>query len=173
MNDCTWEVPAEALRCQAADPLRLAAANINPLTGLSTDYLNHFNEAVMLLELLPGMPECAEDLARWRPLSYRAHFAQARLHASDLVIAAYDLAAPALRARFDRLCEVMEAMIVAAQEAIAAGAADPGAVAAEAAAALKPLLARASALIHGHDAGSAAPASIQAFQAAVDAVIAP
>jgi hypothetical protein len=26
--------------------------NINPVTGLSTDYLNHFTEAIMLLELL-------------------------------------------------------------------------------------------------------------------------
>jgi hypothetical protein len=28
---------------------RLRAANINPRTGLATDYLNHFNEAIMLL----------------------------------------------------------------------------------------------------------------------------
>ena len=39
----------------------LSAANINPRTGLATDYLNHFNEAVMLLEMVPDMPECAED----------------------------------------------------------------------------------------------------------------
>jgi hypothetical protein len=35
---------------------------INPVTGLSTDYLNHFTEAVMLLELASGMPECMRDL---------------------------------------------------------------------------------------------------------------
>lgn len=40
---------------------RLRVANINPRTGLATDYLNHFNEAVMLLEMIPDMPECAED----------------------------------------------------------------------------------------------------------------
>jgi len=39
----------------------LRAANINPPTGLATDYLNHFSEAVMLLEMVPVMPECAED----------------------------------------------------------------------------------------------------------------
>ena len=39
----------------------LRAANINPRTGLATDYLNHFNEAIMLLEMIPDMPECAED----------------------------------------------------------------------------------------------------------------
>ena len=29
---------------------KLRAANINPRTGLATDYLNHFNEAIMLLQ---------------------------------------------------------------------------------------------------------------------------
>ena len=52
----------------------LRAANINPRTGLATDYLNHFNEAVMLLEMIPDMPECAEDFLGWQPLSYRRAF---------------------------------------------------------------------------------------------------
>ena len=42
----------------AFDSARLAAANINPRTGLASDYLNHFNEAVMLLDLLQQAPEC-------------------------------------------------------------------------------------------------------------------
>jgi hypothetical protein len=53
---------------------QLRAANINPRTGLATDYLNHFNEAIMLLEMIPDMPECAEDFLGWQPLSYREHF---------------------------------------------------------------------------------------------------
>ena len=44
---------------------QLRAANINPRTGLATDYLNHFNEAIMLLEMIPDMPECAEDFLLW------------------------------------------------------------------------------------------------------------
>jgi len=47
---------------------QLRAANINPRTGLATDYLNHFNEAIMLLEMVPAMPECAEDFLTWYPL---------------------------------------------------------------------------------------------------------
>ena len=35
--------------------------NINPVTGLSTDYLNHFTEAIMLLELLPADPELSRS----------------------------------------------------------------------------------------------------------------
>ena len=58
----------------AADPARLAAANINPKTGLATDYLNHFNEAIMLLDLLPSMPECIVELIGWEPLELRGAF---------------------------------------------------------------------------------------------------
>jgi len=53
---------------------QLKAANINPQTGLATDYLNHFNEAIMLLEMIPDMVECAEDFLAWTPLSYAEHF---------------------------------------------------------------------------------------------------
>src|SRR5258706_8109386 len=65
---------------------RLRAANINPRTGLATDYLNHFNEAIMLLEMIPDMPECAEDFLLWYPLSYREHFMASHFKARDLAI---------------------------------------------------------------------------------------
>ena len=54
-------IPPPPGRFDEARAARLRAANINPHTGLATDYLNHFNEAVMLLEMVPDMPECAED----------------------------------------------------------------------------------------------------------------
>src|SRR5271170_4217920 len=71
---------------------RLRAANINPRTGLATDYLNHFNEAVMLLEMIPDMPECAEDFLGWQPLSYAEHFTASNFKARDLAIEAYSFA---------------------------------------------------------------------------------
>src|SRR3979411_1781123 len=69
----------------------LRAANINPRTGLATDYLNHFNEAIMLLEMVPDMPECAEDFLTWSPLSYAEHFWASNFKARDLAIEAYEL----------------------------------------------------------------------------------
>ena len=65
---------------------QLKAANINPRTGLATDYLNHFNEAIMLLEMVPDMPECAEDFLTWSPLSYAEHFWASNFKARDLAI---------------------------------------------------------------------------------------
>src|SRR5262249_29185455 len=65
MNFCTAIEPAYEL---AVDRARLIEANINPVTGLATDYLNHFNEAIMMLELAPQVPECIDDFCAWRPL---------------------------------------------------------------------------------------------------------
>ncbi|MFB9264853.1 hypothetical protein ACFFWD_17080 [Bradyrhizobium erythrophlei] len=82
---------------------RLRAANINPRTGLATDYLNHFNEAIMLLEMVPDMPECASDFLEWHPLSYAEHFIASNFRARDLAIEAYEMADAQIRAEFDHL----------------------------------------------------------------------
>src|SRR6204780_662861 len=85
---------------QAARAAELRAANINPRTGLATDYLNHFNEAVMLLEMIPDMPECAEDFLGWEPLSYAEHFTASNFKARDLAIDAYKSADVRVRGDF-------------------------------------------------------------------------
>src|SRR3981081_4503115 len=91
----------------------LPAANINPRTGLATDYLNHFNEAIMLLEMIPDMPECAEDFLGWRPLSYREHFTASNFKARDLAISAYDSADAGIRTEFDKLTGAMTSILTA------------------------------------------------------------
>jgi hypothetical protein len=91
----------------------LRAANINPRTGLATDYLNHFNEAIMLLEMIPDMPECAEDFLTWTPLSYAEHFWASNFRARDLAIEAYELADPRIRAEFDNLASTMTSILTA------------------------------------------------------------
>src|SRR4029077_8723725 len=87
----------------AARAAELKAANINPRTGLATDYLNHFNEAIMLLEMIPDIPDCADDFLEWRPLSYAEHFTASNFKARDLAIAAYDSTDAGIRAAFDNI----------------------------------------------------------------------
>src|ERR1700681_4409064 len=94
------QMPRQASPEEAARAALLQAANINPRTGLATDYLNHFNEAVMLLEMIPDMPECAEDFLGWRPLTYREHFMASHFEARDLAIEAYDCADAGVRIEF-------------------------------------------------------------------------
>ena len=152
----------------AADA-RLADANINPLTGLATDYLNHFNEAVMLLEMLPSCPDCIEDFLAWQPLSYRAHFEASHFKGRNLAIAAYEAANPDLRQGLDALSATMTAMLQATAAALRSGLPpEAGGLIAEAAAAwLKPLIARAGALING----DAERAQDSAPQAVIDGLM--
>lgn len=97
---------------------RLRVANINPRTGLATDYLNHFNEAVMLLEMVPDMPECAEDFLTWTPLSYAEHFTASNFKARDLAIEAYERADPAVRGQFDHITDTMTSILTAVGSAM-------------------------------------------------------
>src|SRR3982751_6697099 len=89
----------------------LRAANINPRTGLATDYLNHFNEAIMLLEMIPDMPECAEDFLTWSPLTYAEHFWASNFKARDLAIEAYELSDA--KVEFDNLTASMTSILTA------------------------------------------------------------
>jgi hypothetical protein len=97
---------------------KLRAANINPQTGLATDYLNHFNEAIMLLEMIPDIPECAEDFLAWSPLSYAEHFWASNFKARDLAIEAYEAADPTIRAEFDHVTGTMTSILTAVGEAM-------------------------------------------------------
>ena len=99
-QDCIG--PAQAPDETAGGGTRLADANINPRTGLATDYLNHFNQAVMLLDMIPDMPECAEDFLQWQPLSYAEHFTASNFKARDLAISAYETADAGTRAEIGR-----------------------------------------------------------------------
>ena len=161
--------------CPAANPFALADANINPVTGLSTDYLNHFNEAVMLFEMIPSMPECRGDLMAWQPATYREHFVGSHLTQRALALAAYDLADRLTRRQFDELCQSMTTTVMAVREALTAdiSAAATAAITEQAAAWLKPLIARTSAVIHGLDIRLGETVSIQDSQAAVDALLEP
>lgn len=90
----------------------LASANINPETFLATDYLNHFNEIVMLLEMVPDMPELAEDAFDWAPKSYVEHFEDSGFQAKDLAIEAYDLAPNIFKTPFEGICAELDKLIM-------------------------------------------------------------
>ena len=131
---------------------QLRAANINPRTGLATDYLNHFNEAIMLLEMIPDMPECAEDFLLWCPLSYAEHFTAFNFKARDLAIEAYEQAHPAIRGEFDRLTATMTSILTAVGQAMREVSQDKtrATLAEQATGWVKPLVALAGGVINGN-----------------------
>lgn len=131
---------------------RLVEANINPTTGLATDYLNHFNEVIMLLELLSDMPECMADVLAWQPLSYADHFMSSNFQAKELAVRAYNAAPAAERGTFDTITAEINSEVHAAQVELEEAEPDRiGQIASEVANRLKPLIAEAGGVIHGHD----------------------
>lgn len=81
---------------------RRAACLINPKSGLANDFLNHFNEVLLLVENLPILlPEMLEDLLFWEPTTYFAYFSRSKLPGRGAALAAYAAIAANTRSRFD------------------------------------------------------------------------
>ena len=102
-------------QAHALTPERLAAANINPSSFLATDYLNHFNEVVMLMEMVPDMPDMAAEVMDWEPLGYAEHFERSVFKEKALAIAAYRAAPSASRDRLEAVVADLDARITDAQ----------------------------------------------------------
>src|ERR1700722_8541918 len=130
---------------------QLRAANINPRTGLATDYLNHFNEAIMLLEMIPDIPDCADDFLEWRPLSYAEHFTASNFKARDLAISAYEAADPTIRGEFEHITCTMTSILTAVGAAMREAQQDKtrARLAEQATGWVKPLVAAAGGIING------------------------
>ena len=138
-------MPEPARRPEASGP---GIPNINPVTGLSTDYLNHFTEVLMALELAAGIPECIADLRAWRPRTYAEHFATSRFTNRDTVIRLYQAADPSLRKQVDKVSDALNRLLAKARDAVLR---DPETAADAAAqhASVRPLITELAALMNG------------------------
>jgi hypothetical protein len=163
--------PNSAVAAPALDQVRLDGTNINPVTLLATDFLNHFNEAIMLLEMLPMAPDCKDDFLTWRPMSYPEHFAASNFKHRDLAIAAYEVADPQYRGPLDQIADQMAQILTEARDGLKGDLShDTIRILAEATTHwLKPLVARAGAVING-ELASALPSAEAAPQDAIDAL---
>ncbi len=94
--------------------------NINPETLLATDYLNHFNEIVMLIDMVPMMPEFIGDAKAWAPKSYEQHFQDSVFADKALAILAYQNAPPQFREPFDDTVAAMNLLVAEGLTAIEA-----------------------------------------------------
>ena len=95
----------EALRQKAK------GTTINDHTLLATDYLNHFNEIIMLIEMIPDMHECLEDARAWHPKTYQQHFRDSSFSDKELAIEAYEHAPEEYRGSFDYAVERMNLLV--------------------------------------------------------------
>ena len=92
---------------------------VNPSSGLANDYLNVFNEILLLLEFLPTMPEMTEEALAWQPRSYREYFEQSTIPGAKHALRAYSSVDPALRKKFEAVLSRMTQIVVDAQRTLA------------------------------------------------------
>jgi len=93
---------------------RLSGTNISADTLLATDYLNHFNEIIMMLELVADMPEMLDDAKSWKPLGYVDHFRFSQFAERDLAIEVYGLIPEPRRRLFEDSVALAHARVAGA-----------------------------------------------------------
>jgi hypothetical protein len=127
-NDFARENLARAFKNSMVEHLRAhtEGTNVNPTTLLTTDYLNHFNEIIMLLELVPAAPsQFSAELADWEHESYEEHFTHSGFRDKELAIVCYRNAPEEVRRAFDSSVADMEQemvmMLQQVQEKIGSG----------------------------------------------------
>ncbi len=133
---------------------RVKGTNINPQTLLATDYLNHFNEIVMTLEMIPDMPELLEDAREWRPKTYPEHFQESGFADKELAIEAYEHVPPRFRQPFELTIGTLDSLVSMtverAEATVAAGELEQlKVIMSDASGAIRSLVDSASAIIHG------------------------
>lgn len=106
------------LAARSTQRIRRAEALVNPASGLANDYLNLFNEIIMLVEQLPTMPELYEEVERWRPVSYREYFRRSILPGRGSALDAYDRLDPTFRKQFEAVVEELDLRATGAVAAV-------------------------------------------------------
>ena len=91
---------------------RVRGTNINEQTLLATDYLNHFNEIVMTLEMIPDMPELLEEAQAWRPKGYQEHFGDSTIADKDLAVEVYERVPDRYRRPFEETIGQMDRLVL-------------------------------------------------------------
>lgn len=95
------------------DALSLRAANINPQTRLATDYLNLFNEYVMMAELVEDGSIEDDMLQEWQPIDYEQHFINSNFVTTKVVVSAFQSLPENDRSNFEEAVGTLIDLILA------------------------------------------------------------
>ena len=141
--------------------------------GLSNDFLNHYSEVLMLIEMAGDDPSIGEELARWRPVGYRDYFASSELRRAADALAAYDALPEARRHAFAKLIAAMDTLSTMAVFALEPPSQpDSARVIIEATApALRGLIAKAAAFLNSGGRELAGDSDAEEAQAVIDGII--
>ena len=119
-NSFARENLARAFKNSMTEHLRAhtEGTNVNPATLLTTDYLNHFNEIIMLLELVPSAPfQFSAEISDWQHESYEEHFTHSGFRDKELAIVGYRNAPEDVRRSFDSsVADLEQEMVMLLQQ---------------------------------------------------------
>lgn len=141
--------------------------------ALSTDYLNRYGEALMLIEMSLFDPAVCADLEAWTPVGYAAHFEQSQLRCAPHALAAYRALDPLSRGAFEALCMAMNRLVETAVLTLreAPDPAASGPVIEIAATAFRNMLSRATAFINSGGDMAEAAYDTRELQSVIDELI--
>ncbi|CAK0767020.1 hypothetical protein CCP2SC5_30095 [Azospirillaceae bacterium] len=104
-------VPEDELQDYLVWRERVKNANISNKTLLATDFLNHFNEIVMLIEMIPDMPMMLDECYLWKPKTYQEHFQDSGFSEKALAIEAYNHVPSKFRRPFEETLSQMTLIV--------------------------------------------------------------
>ena len=87
-------------------------------SGLSNDFLNHYSEVLMLIEMAQHDAAIASHLTAWHPLTYPAYFSASPLRRAAAALAAYEALPAARREAFEKLTAAMDTLATMAAFAL-------------------------------------------------------
>jgi hypothetical protein len=94
---------------------------VNPSSGLANDYLNHFNEILLLIENFPSLlPEMFDEILAWQPVGYKDYFMRSPLPGNMRALAIYDGLDPEFRRDFKSMVERLDAIVLHSISIVAA-----------------------------------------------------
>ena len=97
-----------------------ASALVNPASGIANDYLNHFNEILLMIENLPILlPEMIDDIWQWEPVTYTEYFKNSPLPGSAEALRIYDALDKNFRTDFESMIELLDRIVLSSIEVIA------------------------------------------------------
>ena len=94
----------------------LIQANVNLTTGLATDFLNLFNEYIMLAELVCDGSMEHDVLSDWLPIDYETHFSRSGFVGADVVLASFRSLPAEARVDFEMSAGNLISLILTHQE---------------------------------------------------------
>jgi hypothetical protein len=164
------EFSEDCLDHAAPQPARRSEGGV---AGLSNDYLNHFNEPLMLIELAALDAEVITDLNEWRPVDYPRYFQASQLRRAPEARAAYDRLDADRREAFEQLVRALDQLVATAIRALRPPCEpqDAALVAAVTAPAMRRLIGQASAFLNSGGRDLPDSSEVEEAQSVIDRLL--